>query len=131
MTVVSSQEQVVTSSFGEILMTSTLSCYRKSQMHHRSDPTRAFTLSCRCPGEHVQVGCLHTCHALVQTHPCLRQVTRVKWADELSSALPCKESKPMSEAVPIRFHVSNALSKLGVGTRTEAVAVALQHKLLD
>ena len=29
----------------------------------------------------------------------------------------------------VKFHVSNILSKLGVTTRTEAVARALQHKL--
>jgi NarL family two-component system response regulator LiaR len=31
----------------------------------------------------------------------------------------------------VDFHVSNILSKLGVSSRTEAVAFAIQHKLLD
>ncbi len=31
----------------------------------------------------------------------------------------------------VKFHVSNILSKLGVSTRTEAVALAVQHKLID
>ncbi len=31
----------------------------------------------------------------------------------------------------VKFHVSNILSKLGVSSRTEAVAVAIQNKLLD
>jgi len=31
----------------------------------------------------------------------------------------------------IKFHVSNILSKLGVSSRTEAVAVALQHHLVE
>jgi two-component system, NarL family, response regulator LiaR len=30
-----------------------------------------------------------------------------------------------------KFHVSNILSKLGVSSRTEAVALAVQHKLVD
>ncbi len=31
----------------------------------------------------------------------------------------------------VKFHVSNILSKLGVSSRTEAVAFALQHRLVD
>jgi NarL family two-component system response regulator LiaR len=31
----------------------------------------------------------------------------------------------------IKFHVSNILSKLGVASRAEAVALAIQHKLVD
>lgn len=31
----------------------------------------------------------------------------------------------------IRFHVSNILSKLGANSRTEAVALSLQHKLIE
>jgi NarL family two-component system response regulator LiaR len=31
----------------------------------------------------------------------------------------------------VKFHVSSVLSKLGVATRTEAVAVAVQNHLLD
>jgi NarL family two-component system response regulator LiaR len=31
----------------------------------------------------------------------------------------------------IKFHLGNLFSKLGVNTRTEAVAFALQHKLLE
>ncbi len=31
----------------------------------------------------------------------------------------------------IKFHVSNILSKLGIATRAEAVAVAIQHKLVE
>jgi NarL family two-component system response regulator LiaR len=31
----------------------------------------------------------------------------------------------------IKFHVSNILSKLGVATRAEAVALAIQHKLVE
>ena len=31
----------------------------------------------------------------------------------------------------VKFHVSSILSKLGVGTRTEAVAFAIQHHLVD
>jgi NarL family two-component system response regulator LiaR len=31
----------------------------------------------------------------------------------------------------VKFHVSSILSKLGASTRTEAVALALQHKLVD
>jgi NarL family two-component system response regulator LiaR len=31
----------------------------------------------------------------------------------------------------VKFHVSNILSKLGVDSRTEAVALALQHDLID
>ncbi len=31
----------------------------------------------------------------------------------------------------VKFHVSSILSKLGVGSRTEAVALALQNKLID
>jgi NarL family two-component system response regulator LiaR len=31
----------------------------------------------------------------------------------------------------VKFHVSGVLSKLGVSSRTEAVAYALQHKLVD
>jgi NarL family two-component system response regulator LiaR len=30
----------------------------------------------------------------------------------------------------VKFHVSNILSKLGVATRTEAVAVALKNRLV-
>ena len=30
----------------------------------------------------------------------------------------------------VKFHVSNILSKLGVSSRTEAVALALQHHLV-
>ena len=31
----------------------------------------------------------------------------------------------------VKFHISSILSKLGVGSRTEAVAFALQHRLVD
>jgi NarL family two-component system response regulator LiaR len=31
----------------------------------------------------------------------------------------------------VKFHVSNVLSKLGASSRTEAVALALQHDLVD
>ena len=31
----------------------------------------------------------------------------------------------------IKFHVSNILSKLGIATRAEAVALAIQHKLVE
>jgi NarL family two-component system response regulator LiaR len=31
----------------------------------------------------------------------------------------------------VKFHVSNVLSKLGVATRSEAVALAVQHKLVE
>ena len=31
----------------------------------------------------------------------------------------------------IKFHVSNILSKLGIATRSEAVALAIQHKLVE
>jgi NarL family two-component system response regulator LiaR len=30
----------------------------------------------------------------------------------------------------VKFHVSNILSKLGVTSRTEAVSLALRHKLI-
>ncbi len=30
----------------------------------------------------------------------------------------------------VKFHVSSILSKLGAATRTEAVALALQHRLV-
>jgi NarL family two-component system response regulator LiaR len=36
----------------------------------------------------------------------------------------------ISEAT-VRFHVGNILSKLEVGNRTEAVRVALKHRLVD
>ena len=31
----------------------------------------------------------------------------------------------------VDFHVSNILGKLDVGSRTEAVALAIQHQLVD
>jgi NarL family two-component system response regulator LiaR len=31
----------------------------------------------------------------------------------------------------VKFHVSSILGKLGVQSRTEAVALAVQHKLVD
>ena len=31
----------------------------------------------------------------------------------------------------VKFHVSSILSKLGAASRTEAVALALQHRLVD
>jgi NarL family two-component system response regulator LiaR len=31
----------------------------------------------------------------------------------------------------VKFHVSNILSKLGASSRTEAVALALQHNVID
>jgi len=31
----------------------------------------------------------------------------------------------------VKFYVSNILSKLGASSRTEAVALALQHNLID
>ena len=31
----------------------------------------------------------------------------------------------------IKFHVSNVLSKLGAASRTEAVSLALKHKLVE
>ena len=34
-------------------------------------------------------------------------------------------------ASTVKYHVSNILSKLGATTRTEAVAMALQHHLVE
>nr|MBP8272339.1 response regulator transcription factor [Sphaerotilus sp.] len=40
-------------------------------------------------------------------------------SDQLHIALPT-----------VKFHITNILSKLGVGNRTEAVLIALRHKLV-
>ncbi len=40
------------------------------------------------------------------------------------------QSLTLSEST-VKFHVSNLLAKLGVATRAEAVAVAVQHKLVE
>ena len=46
--------------------------------------------------------------------------------------LPNQEiaERPVVSSSTIKFHVSNILSKLGVASRTEAVALALKHKLV-
>jgi DNA-binding NarL/FixJ family response regulator len=44
---------------------------------------------------------------------------------------PASSIKMRLPYLTVKFHVSNILSKLGVDGRTEAVAMALQRKLID
>lgn len=44
---------------------------------------------------------------------------------------PAKAERLVVRQSAVKFHVSSILSKLGVASRTEAVALAVQHNLVN